>query len=139
MRAFALGFVLLPLATPGCIGKSCTEVGCYDAANLEYRSSALTAGRFAVRVQQGTTTLLDVDCALTTAKGCSDAAHPDNAIYLDPSALTVLVGTAAPSLHVRIARDGVVLVDKDVTVSYSTFAPNGESCGPICSSGKASL
>lgn len=140
MRALGLALALgVPLLTPGCVGKSCTEMGCLDGANLEYRAGSLSAGRYAVRVQQGATTLLDVDCALTLEKGCTDAAHPDNAVYLDPSSLTILLVTAAPSVRVRIAREGTVLVDKDVTISYSTYAPNGESCGPVCSSGKASL
>lgn len=140
MRALApLLALVTPLLLPGCIGKSCTEVGCLDGANLEYRSAGLAPGRFIVRVQQGTTTLLDVDCALSLEKGCTDPARPDHAVYLEPSALTILLVTAAPSVHVKIAREGTVLVDKDVTVAYSTYAPNGESCGPVCSSGKASL
>lgn len=142
MRILLLCF-LSSLAAPGCLlSKTCTEADCVDNATFTLASPTLTAGTYRVQITRGTDTLLVMECALALGRMCGGPNFFDGISLTESGGTpTLLVRSShiAPTMRIAITKDGAPLASKEVTPVYKTVAPNGESCGPVCSAASVTL
>jgi hypothetical protein len=138
--------MLLPLLAcaalaPGDSGLSCTEIGCSDGFDLAFHITSTGVWTFDV----------DLDGSLVTCEAALPLrdSDPDGCDASDVG--LVLSGSALPDDQhsiegMTIARTGLANVGLVVyhersevwsgsfAPDWQTVAPNGEACGPVCSS-----
>jgi hypothetical protein len=123
-----LGAVVLAALTLSACAQQCTTAGCDSSVLVDVSAvqglGTPQAGRVVVCIGQST------DCALAEAAQGQDVVPvviPAGALPDDPSTGPVLV-------RIKIMNPGAVLVDDSVTTTFTSVRPNGEGCGPVCSS-----
>ncbi len=141
----ALGLFSLTLV-PGCTDgppKACTLIGCAQALEIRLGDMVRTAGTYVLvaRMDRETAT-----CSLSVpadepsvCQGTKDRAEVS--VVKNPSggADAIWVQSAQQSVELTIERDGTRVAHHAMTPSYKRSRPNGNGCGPVCSSAVVSL
>lgn len=129
--------VLTTAMLAGCqtFALSCTDAGCESGIFLELDGPADPGDHTLVLTFDSTTVTCVVDPANPGAagEGCDG---PDGLVafyWVDGRGLQANVyGTTPAELDVLLTGPSGTLVDETIFPAYSTLAPNGEACGPIC-------
>jgi hypothetical protein len=128
----SLMFPALLLAS-GCIELGCTLAGCEDQVNIViHRIQADQSYEAEIESEDGTIIKCTIDDSLETGIVCGD--NSDNVLLygrqLDRAEITLF--GAPERVAVTVWQSDTVLLQEEVTPSYEEFAPNGETCGPVC-------
>lgn len=142
MRTAFLGPLLAASLLGGCPGTHCTLVGCVSTFELELDRGAWPDGAYEITLSLSGSD--DVTCAFELP--LSDEAGCDRLnVGLDGDTLLVWrsLDTGepnAPTVEVRLTQDGDELLDDTVDATWDEpYYPNGEECGPACTSGSAAV
>jgi len=143
-------------------GHACTEIGCADGAQLEIRApdNSWPAGSYRleltfdavshvceVRLPRDLPASVGSTSPLACSSGLQVAFRPEvtcteqrtrDAVSQSCTPIAghwLLGGSVAgtpSSLHARLERDGLQLLDQTQTLRYEESRPNGADCEPVC-------
>lgn len=142
-----LAALLLSIAGPGCVEKSCTEIGCVNGVTLDLTpAGGWKPGTYRFEI--------DIDGAVTTCEGslplapCTSGPQVTctpggNRVRITESGCALPAGQhqfsqihlsdeSAKSVAVKVSRNGTELVQKTFAPKYLTSQPNGPGCPGIC-------
>lgn len=131
--ALALGLAGCDVLPP----LSCTEIGCASQLVIDVADAPPGDRDFDVTV-----TVDGEDYACSGVIGAEGLFCDGIEIFPTDTGYTVTVNLppaegGAP-VHLTLGWDGTVAVDDDLDVTWGEpFAPNGEGCDPVCTSGEA--
>jgi hypothetical protein len=128
--------------------RACTEIGCRTGLGLPFSRPLRDAGAYVVTL---TLDGVEVVCQATLPfSGCAGGNPCSSAnVLLEQSGCALpasehsLVGMHIDStpamIRVTIARDGVEILQDQITPTYVRTQPNGEGCPPVCNQANATL
>lgn len=132
-----LGALLLSTTCTAC-GSSCTEIGCLEAATVNFSRPLGQSGAYVVDVSaDGTHMKCSIGQSSPRSASCDD---PRAYVFIDSGgALTgVSVDGRIQSLAVTVLRDGTQVADGTFQPAYRGVELNGPGCG-TCSQATATL
>ena len=126
----------------GCLGTSCTLVGCNDSYTLfiEAPGAVLTAGNYSVNVTfdaeivDNCTVLISDDVTECGSKSCilQNTCQTVDAsdVHLKELQITTMnwEGPLPQTVSLSLGRDGEGLAERTFVPDYVEFYPNGEGC-----------
>jgi hypothetical protein len=129
----SLMFPALLLAS-GCIELGCTLADCSDQASIVlHRLEADQSYEVEIEADDGTIVTCTIDDSGETGIDCSNTLSYYR--QLDRAHIALL--GAPERVAVTVRQGETVLHQEEVTPSYDEFAPNGETCGPVCRQAEA--
>jgi hypothetical protein len=137
-------FLLACLPSPKLDDSACTEIGCTDGLAVNFTLTTPGAWTFDLDLD-GTVAHCSATLPLDGSGGCDTAGISLNLsgseLPEDQQSITglTLEQTGIVSLGLTISRDGTQVWTDTLTPTYETLAPNGEACGPVCSSASESV
>jgi hypothetical protein len=150
MHAMAFWPVPLCFALAGCMGvgpasHSCTEMGCTDGYQVDFRSasSSWAAGTYHIGiVADGQSITCAATLPFESQSPPHDCSSPDvmlgvsgTALPAAQHALTGLVFSTHPAnVTITISLDGKPFASAALAPAYATSRPNGPDCEPVCTS-----
>ena len=134
MKRLLLSFLFLH----GC-AVNCTEMGCVGALNV-YLQGAPADGDWSIELQKDGASQV---CHVVLPDGEPVCSSPLS-LSVEDLGMTVswatMMGETGETAHLRVSRDGVLLIDEDIEMKWSDpVYPNGKACddGMGCSTAEA--
>ena len=140
------------LLLAGCVPPlMCTEIGCLGGLSFGFEVDEPGTWTFELDLIEDATVIDTITCVGTLPlsddadDGCdrSDAFLTLSGSELDPSQQSIagltLDNTTPEVVDVRVFLDDEERLNETFTPVYETFSPNGEECGPTCTSGGETL
>jgi hypothetical protein len=120
--------VLAALALAGCASQACTTAGCESSVSVDVSGvqglASSQSGRVKVCVSSSST------CVLALAPKGQPVV-----VAVFPAGTFPVPGQPVDkpvALTVTVMNPGQMLVTDSVEATFTSFAPNGEACGPVC-------
>ncbi len=149
MKTFlAASLASLVVLVPGCASKECTLIGCDQSVKIDFSFREQGAYVFEVTVDGVKTTCkTTLPLPQDNSEPCDrrDVLLRRNGSALPPDQQSldglILPTTTAKTVVVRATRDGAVIGDKTIELTYTvTPGPNGPDCDPKeCRSARATF
>lgn len=156
---WACGVLVAAMGASGCVGESCTLIGCMEQAAVTLSTSTgewqlgsyeltLTYANGPHRCQFTVTEPVDGASGISPVE-CTPAldvsfSQRQTCVPLETGNgvtctrvprqfdLTVTIRGTPAEAHVQLHRDTVAIVDEPLVFNYTSTMPNGPECGPTC-------
>ena len=155
--------LLAAMLSSACDWRSCSSADCADALFIELKALDWVSGAYVASITESERTFEcsfekgtsgaggqagaeSEDASVSTIHGCEQTAGDPAGPWDTPGMssneygdITIVVRHAAKTVPISVRRDGALLLDAELTPSYTKRQPNGPECGPTCFSASETL
>lgn len=128
----------------------CTDIGCMSELYFNFEVTDQGQWDFEIDLYEGDTLTQTITCSAPLPISLEDSGCDSDDAYLiisgsmlpeeDQSLAGMGLGGDGPErVVVRASLDGVEQLSEEFVPEYTTSAPNGEECGPICTAASVTL